>query len=157
MTAHVDTSDDRWSRLSRSELIALGRGLVTERLESLGCTVKAPSSRTDSKLEVVTPSGRSSEVFVSTQRLGGYVFWTKRRLQPARNRFAAIALLADAEDPDLYLVPTTEWRSAVPPLKDRDNIGKRSEPEYGISLARSSLAALERYRWDERAAKTLFE
>jgi hypothetical protein len=156
MTAHVNTSDDRWSQLSRSELIALGRGIVIERLESLGCTVKAPSSRTDSKLEVATASGRSSEVFVSTQRLGGYVFWTKRRLQPARNRFAAIALLADAEDPDLYLVPSTEWRSAVPPLKDRDNVGKRSEPEYGISLARSSLAALERYRWDERAGKAFF-
>jgi hypothetical protein len=32
------------------------------------------------KLEVETPSGRAVELFVSTQRAGGYVFWTKRRL-----------------------------------------------------------------------------
>jgi hypothetical protein len=118
--------------------------------------VTAPSSRIGGKLEVETPSGRLVEVFVSTQRLGGYVFWTKRRFQPASNRFAAIVLLADAEDPDVYLVPSTEWRSALPPLADRDNIGKQSEPEYGISLARSSLPALQRYAWDERAGADHF-
>ncbi len=122
-----------------------------ERLENLGCTVTPPSSRIAGKLEVRTPSGRSVEVFVSTQRLGGYVFWTKRRFQPASHRFAAVVLLADAEEPYVYLVPSTEWRSASPPLTNRDHIGKRSEPEYGISLARSSLDALQRYAWDEKA------
>lgn len=53
-------------------------------------------------------------------------------------------LLTDAEDPGVYLVPSTECNNASPPLKDRDNIGKKSEPEFGISLARSSLPALER-------------
>jgi hypothetical protein len=77
------------------------------------------------------------------------VFWTKRRFQPASDRFAAIVLLADAADPELYLVPSTEWQSASPPLRDRPNVGKKSEPEYGISLARSFLPALQRYRWDD--------
>jgi hypothetical protein len=149
MTAHHDVTADQWTQLGRQELIALGRTLVTARLEGLGCTVKAPSSRIGSKLDVQTPSGRSIEVFVSTQRVGGYVFWTKRRFQPASERFAAIVLLRDGEDPDLYVVPSTEWLTASPPLTDRPNIGKKSEPEYGISLARSSLPALERYRWDE--------
>jgi hypothetical protein len=144
---------DQSSQLGRSERIALGKAIVTERLEVLGCTVRPPSSLSDGKLDVQTPSGRSIEVFVSTQRVGGYVFWTKRRLQPASSRFAAIVLLIDGEDPDLYLVPTAAWRSAAPPFTDRDNIGRRSEPEYGISLARSSLSALEGYRWDERSEK----
>ena len=156
MSATHNKTSDRWSQLSRQELIALGKTIVTERLESLGCTVNAPSSRIGGKLDVQTPSGRSLEVFASTQRLGGYVFWTKRRLQPASTRFAAIVLLADAEDPDLYLVPSTEWRNASPPLKNRDNVGKQSEPEYGISLARSSLPALQRYAWDESSAREYF-
>ena len=59
------------------------------------------------------------EVFVSTQRLGGYLFWIKRRFQPASHRFAAIVLLADAEEPYVHLVPSTEWRNASPPLTDR--------------------------------------
>lgn len=151
-----NTTDDRWSQLSRNELVALGKTLVTERLESLGCTVTPPSRLLDGKLDVRTPSERSAEVFVSTQRVGGYVFWTKQRLQPASNRFAAIVLLADGEDPELYLVPSTAWRSASPPLKDRDYVGKKSEPEYRISLARSSLPSLQRYGWDEPTAKEHF-
>jgi hypothetical protein len=156
MSATRKTTNERWSQLSRTELIALGRTLVTERLQDLGCTVKAANGRSSSKLEVTTASGRSIEVFVSTQRLGGYVFWTKRRFQLASDRFAAIALLADAAEPNLYLVPSTEWRAASPPLTNRDNLGKRSEPEYGMSLARSSLPALERYAWDERAGQDYF-
>lgn len=153
MSASSKSATNQWSELGRSERIALGKALVTERLEGLGCTVKAPMSLIDGKLDVRTPSGRSIEVFVSTQRVGGYVFWTKRRLQPAPERFAAIVLLTDGEDPHLYLVPTTEWRHASAPFTDRDNIGKRSEPEYGISLARSSLPALERYLWNDASAK----
>ncbi len=155
MSAHGNMTE-RWSQLSRSERIALGKATVTERLENLGCTVQAPSSLIDGKLAVRTPTGRALEVFVSTQRVGGYVFWTKRRLQPASDRFAAIVLLADAEVPAVYLVPSTEWRSAPPPFTDRDNVGKQSEPEYGISLARSSLPALQRYGWDETSARGYF-
>jgi hypothetical protein len=145
------STTDRWSDLGRSELIALGRTLVTERLVALRCTVEEPSTLTGGTLKVQTPSERSLEGFVSTQRVGGYVFWTQRRLQPANDRFAAIVLLGEAEEPSVYLVPTTEWLHASPPLKDRPNIGKRSEPEYGISVARSSLPALERYAWTETA------
>ena len=156
MSASRQKTDDRWSQLSRQELIGLGRAIVKERLENLGCTVKAPRNRIGGKVEVVTPSGRSLEVFVSTQRLGGYAFWTKRRFEPASNRFAAIVLLGEAEHPDVYLVPSTEWRSASPPLTDRPNAGKRSEPEYGISLARSSLPALQRYAWDASSGNDHF-
>lgn len=148
MSGEATTNEDRWSRLSRLDLVALGKTLVTERLEAIGCTVMPPSARLDGRLTVKTPTGKAAEVFVSTQRLGGYVFWTKRRLQLASNRFAGVVLLTDAEEPFVYLVPSLEWSHAAPPLKDRDNIGKRSEPEYGISLARSSLPSLSRYAWD---------
>jgi len=126
---------------------------VTKALESAGCAVEAPASRTDGKFHAQTPGGRSIEVFVSTQRVGGYVFWTKRRFRPESKRYAAIVLLADSEDPNVYLIPSTEWRNASPPFTDRDNIGKRSDPEYGVSLAGSSLPALERYVWDEAWGK----
>jgi hypothetical protein len=151
----METTSDRWTQLNRQELIALGKTIVTERLESLGCTVQAPGGRSGGKLDVRTPSGRPIEVFVSTQRVGGYAFWTKRRLQPASDRLVALVLLGEAEHPDLYLLPSTEWQSASPPLIDRDNVAKKSEPEYGISLGPSSLPALERYAWDARSAMEL--
>lgn len=156
MSPQPNKTADRWSQLSRSELIALGKTVVRDRLESLGCSVDAPRSLIDGRLHVQTPAGRSLEIFVSTQRGGGYVFWTKRRFQPESDRFAAVVLLADATDPDVYLLPSTEWLNASPPLTNRDNIGKKSEPEFGISLAHSSLPELERYRWDERHGNDYF-
>jgi hypothetical protein len=156
MTADLNATGGHRPQLGRQELIALGRTMVTERLESIGCTVDAPSTGGRSKLDVRTPSGRSVEVFVSTHREGGYAFWAKRRLQPADDRLAAVALLGEEDSPDLYLVPSTEWRSPSPPLVDRDNVGKKSEPEYGISLAHSSLPALHRYLWDDESARGLF-
>lgn len=156
MTADHNATDDHRSQLGRQELIALGRTLVTERLESIGCTVDVPSARAGSKLDVWTPSGRTVELFVSTQRVGGYAVWTKRRFQPADDRVAAVAVLGEGDSPDLYLVPSTEWRNASRPLVDRDNVGKESEPEFGILLSRSSLPALRRYLWDDESAKGLF-
>jgi hypothetical protein len=148
MGAKPATNENRWSGLTRQDLVALGKTLVTERLEAIGCTVTPPTARLGGRLTVQTPSGKVAEVFVSTQRLGGYVFWTKRRLQLAANRFAGVVVLTEAEEPLVYLVPSLEWSHATPPLKDRDNIGRRSEPEYGISMARSSLPSLSRYAWD---------
>jgi hypothetical protein len=144
--------DDRWADLGRRELIALGRETVTHWLEGLGCSVAGTSG----PLQVVTPSGRQLEVFVSTQRVGGYAFWTKRRLPLAADRLVAIVVLDGDQEPAVYVVPTSEWHSAQPPLRDRPNVGKKSEPEYGVSLARSSLAALGRYGVREPATLEQF-
>ena len=148
MTRQTEASGSRWADLSRTELIGLGKTIVRERLEELGCRLGGPGGLARGHLDVATPSGRSLEVFVSTQRVGGYVFWTKRRFEPDGDRFAAIVLLDGEQDPSLYLIPSIEWRHPSPPLKDRPNVGKRSEPEYGITLARSSLADLGRFGWD---------
>ena len=156
MSAHAKTTEDRWSQLSRSELTALGKTTVRDRLESLGCSVKVPSSLTDGRLEVSTPSGRSIEVFVSTQRLGGYAFWTQRRLPIASNRFAAVVLLADAADPSVYLVPSTEcWarrlRSRTAPMSARRATPSSASRWLG-RLSRSSRAT----RGTRRRRKTTF-
>jgi hypothetical protein len=155
MPASDDIQDGRWSGLSRSELIALGRRTVTERLEEIGARIAPGGETASGPLAVTTAGGREIEVFVSTQRLGGYAFWTKRRLHPSEDRFAAIVLLADDDDPEVLLMPTTDWLSAEPPLRDRDNIGKRSEAEWGISLAASWMPTLRRYSWDPATAKKL--
>lgn len=155
MSASREKHEGRWSGLTRGQLIAFGRRAVTERLEAIGCRIQSDGKPGSGPLPVTTASGREVEVFVSTQRLGGYAFWTKRRLQPAEDRFAAIVLLAEEDDPEILLVPTTEWLHSEPPLRDRDNAGKRSEPEYGISLAASWMPTLRRYAWDPAAAAKL--
>jgi len=149
------TPNDR-PRLSGSELIAFGKRTVTSKLEEIGCDVTAPANPRDGKLSVRTTSGRSLEVFVSTQRVGGYAFWTKRRLQPARHRFAAVVLVDARSGPELYLVPSIECVDASPPPTNRDYEGKASEPEYGVELGASSLSPLRRFAWNDRVARQHF-
>jgi hypothetical protein len=147
---------DRWATLGRVDLVSFGKDLVTDRLERLGCTVVRPTNPVDGKLEVGTATGRSVEVFVATQRVGGYAFWTKRRPHPARHRLAVLVLLNQGPEPALYVVPSEDWLEPAPPLTDRDYEGRASEPEYGIEIGRSSLPRLRRYAWTETAAKEYF-
>ena len=133
---------------TRSALVAEGLRLVTRRFQSVGCTVDEPARR-GGTFEVRTPSGRTLGMYVSTQHVGGYAFWPKRRFTPASDLIAAIALVNAGPEPDLYVIPSTEWLNARSPFTDRDNVGKRSEPEYGVSLSRSSLPALEPFRWSD--------
>jgi hypothetical protein len=147
---------DRWRQLRGVALIAYGKDYVTERLEGLGCTVTRASNPVDGRLSVRTAGGRALEVFVSTQRVGGYAFWTKRRLQPSGDRFAVLVVLAEASEPDVFLVPSTDWVAAAPPLTDRDYVGRKSEPEYGIELAPAALPLLQRYAWTDAKAKRAF-
>jgi hypothetical protein len=141
---------------STTDLIAFGKRLATAKLEEAGCRVTPPGNPREGKLAVRTPSGRRVEVFVSTQRIGGYAFWTKRRLQPAADRFAVVVLFDAAPSSRLYLVPSTEWDHARSPLTDRDYVDQASEPEYGIELGRSRLDQLEQYAWDDRRAAEHF-
>jgi hypothetical protein len=147
---------EQWSRLGGTELIEFGKEIVAMRLERIGCRVRRPANPRDGRLEVTAADGRPLEVFVSTQRVGGYAFWSKRRLQPARHRFAALVLLSDEPEPGVYLVPSVDWLEPAPPLTDRDYVGQKSPPEYGIEIGRSRLASLRRYAWTEQAAGAHF-
>lgn len=137
---------------SRSALVSIGLQLVTQRLESVGCTIEAPPRR-GAAFAVRTPSARKLGFYISTQHVGGYAFWPKRRFTPASDLLAAIVLISADPEPDLYVIPSTEWLTARSPFTDRDNVGKRSEPEYGVSLSRSSLPHLERFRWSDAIVK----
>jgi hypothetical protein len=145
-----------WSGLAGTDLIAFGKDIVARKLERLGCMVTPPSNPRDGKLAIRTRAGRRVEVFVSTQRVGGYAFWTKRRLQPSDQRFAVLVLLGDNPGPGVYLIPSLDWSDASPPLTDRDYEGGKSEPEYGIEISESSVPMLRRYAWTDASAEEHF-
>lgn len=147
-------SDYSWSELRRSDIKELGRSLVERRLEECGCRV-VPDHDARSGLLVVHGLHSTTEVYVSTQRVGGYAFWTKRRLEPAPHRFAALVLLDDGHAPALYCIPTIDWLEPSPPLTSRDYIGKASEPEYGIEINTAALPALNRYAWTAATERRL--
>jgi hypothetical protein len=143
-----------WLDLSPSEKAVRGRELVARRLEGHGGRVIQDARPPGSPLRVRGRT-RECELFVSTQKVGGYAFWTKRRLEPAGDRYVAIVLLSEGEAPELFLIPTLDFRHAAKPLTDRDFVGLKSEPEYGVELTAASIARLQPYAWADREPELL--
>lgn len=150
----VMSPEYRWSAMGRREITEIGRALVQQRFEKVGCAVTRDRDARSGRMIVRGRTVRS-EVYVSAQRVGGYAFWTKRRLHPAAHRFAALVLLAESAPPELYLIPTLDWLNATPPLTDRDYIGLASEPEWGVEINSAALPTLRRYRWTSESAARL--
>ena len=60
----------------------------------------------------------------------------------------------DGKLPDVYLIPTLEWKNPNGVLVDReyDKPGQKSKPEWGINVSAKNLPALEKY-----SASRIFE
>jgi hypothetical protein len=137
-------ADDHRQPRGPQEMKELGRRIVRDHLESLGCSVTEDPDRRSSRLTVRSRT-TTSTLYLSTQHAGGYAFWAKRRLQPQADRFVALVCLHDDAAPSRFLIPTLDWLDASGPLTDPDYLGRKSEPEYGVRL--TDLAALRRYVW----------
>jgi hypothetical protein len=55
-----------------------------------------------------------------------------------------------------YVVPSNAWVEAAPPLTDRDYVGRKSEPEYGIEIGAPQVPLLRRFRWSEAVEREYF-
>jgi hypothetical protein len=91
---------------------------------------------------------RYHDVQVKTVRSrNSYVFMRKAKFPLAPNLLLALIILDEGHEPDMYLIPASVWRDARPPFVDRDYAGKKSAPEYGLTLSSSAIAALEPFRF----------
>lgn len=133
------TSGHHWRDMGRTEIKELGRAIVEQRLTQLGCAVARDGDARSGRMLVRARNSRA-ELYVSTQRVGGYAFWTKRRLEPAVDRYAVLVLLSEGEPPALYCIPTLDWLTPSHPLTDRDYVGQASEPDGASKSTAQRLA-----------------
>lgn len=85
---------------------------------------------------------------VKSLRSTGYVFMRKEHFQPADNLYLALALLFEGQAPQLFLIPSTVWKSPDAVFVDRNYEGRKSDPEWGLNLSQKNMAALEPYRFE---------
>lgn len=90
---------------------------------------------------------RFLEIQVKTIRAAkpGYIFMRKRHFEIRADTFLALVHLAEGVEAALYLIPSVVWRDPVPPFASRDYEGKKSEPEYGLSIGPATLPGLRQY------------
>lgn len=97
---------------------------------------------------------RYYDVQVKSQRMGKgraspYIFMRKSQFEPRETLLLAVVLFEDGEVPRLYLIPSTEWLVHNPLFVSRDyGEGRKSPPEWGLSITRGNLQSLEEYRFE---------
>jgi hypothetical protein len=89
------------------------------------------------------------EIQVKATRGLQYVFLRKQVFPIHPNRFLAYVYFVGDEAPTIYLIPSTAWRIPDDLFVSHDYEGKRSAPEYGLSLTPRKLLRLEPYRLEQ--------
>lgn len=99
---------------------------------------------------VYTKSGKEIKIKVrSISQMGSYIFIRKDKFDiDDPYLYMAVAYITDNEE-ILYLIPATDWKMDIYPLKgkDYDKPGLVSEPEWGINYSYKAKDALEKYRF----------
>lgn len=96
---------------------------------------------------------RYYDVQVKSARDLNYIFFWKDRFAPRENLLAAIVLFSDGSEPALYLIPSIAWLKPNALLVDRDYEGKKSKPEWGLSLSKRALSLLKEYEFASVAGR----
>ncbi len=143
-----------WSSLSHLQLGRYAEYFVKLELTLYGFQVFT-SEVDDRGIDFVARSedGTFYEVQVKSLRKSGYVFLRKEHCVPAPHRLLAFVLFRDNEEPRAYLIPTTVWLTPSGPFVSRDyGEGKKSAPEWGLTVSDKRLSELDAYRFGVTAA-----
>ena len=138
-----------WTSLNSLQLGRLAEYHVTMALVRAGLDVYTPAID-DRGIDLVARlgPGRYLEIQVKATRGFNYVFMRKNVFAIDPFRYLAYVLFVGELEPIVYLLPSTLWRAPSNLFISRDYEGKKSPPEYGLSVTKANRHLLERFRLD---------
>jgi len=110
-------------------------------------------------------AGRFKEIQVKSMYKGKYTFVSKDKMQVSNDNptikkdyYWFFIYFSEGEIPKTYIIPGCDWESADGILLiDRDYDGKKSAPEYGLSVTSKSIPLLVKYEVTPALIKKYFE
>lgn len=144
--------DDRsWAHLDKLKVGRYGEYFAKMALVRAGFDVYSPEvddKAIDLVLRVPGSPPRYFDVQVKTIRptKASYLFMRKRHFVIESNRYLALVLLREGQEPAMYMIPASVWREPQAPFSSRDYEGLKSEPEYGLTISPDAMRALEPFR-----------
>lgn len=90
---------------------------------------------------------------VKSIREKGYVFMRKEKFDLSTDLYLALAILDEGSEPRLFLIPSEAWKEPNTLLVDRDYIGKKSKPEWGVNLSKKNMVLLKEYSFAKMASQ----
>ncbi len=153
MIGRKRTVEYKWSGLNRLQLGRYAEYFVKMEFTLHGFDVYT-SEVDDKGIDfVIRKYSRYHDVQVKSKRGLHYVFFSKDKFELRDNLLAVIVIFFEGELPYHYLIPATAWLKPNELLRDRDYLGKKSKPEWGLNLSQRNLPLLEEYRFDKMVEK----
>lgn len=138
----------KWSQLSSLQLGRYAEYYAKMEFASYGLAIYS-SEVDDIGIDFVvrSPSKRFYEIQVKSIRdKTGYIFAQKDKFDAYQgNLFMAVVIFKDEFQPQLYLIPATEWQKPNDLLRDKDYVGLKSKLEWGINISAKNSPLLEQY------------
>ena len=138
-----------WSRLNHLQV-----GKYAEYFVKMECVLygfDVYSAEVDDKgIDFVIRKGHDSyyDVQVKSSRGFNYIFFPKVKFELRDNMLAAVVFFMPNEAPDLFLIPSTAWRAPNRCFVSRDYEGKKSNPEWGLSVTPTTYPMLAEYSFE---------
>jgi hypothetical protein len=138
----------KWSDLNNQQVGAYAEYFVKMEMTMYGFQVYG-TEVDDRGVDFVArfECGRFLTIQVKAVRSYNYVFMRKVIFPISQEMYLALALLFEGEEPVLYLIPSTVWEKPNAFFVDRQYIGKKSEPEWGVNLSKKNMHFLEPYKF----------
>jgi hypothetical protein len=143
----------KWSLLTKQQVGAYVEYFVKMELTMFGFHVYG-TEVDDRGVDFIAQFGDGPflKIQVKSVRDSGYVFMEKSKFSLHEHRLLAFGLLIEGQPPNLFLIPSLEWRSPNALLRDRDYGGElKSAPEWGMNISKKNLTLLAAYSFEKTA------
>ena len=100
--------------------------------------------------------GKFFEIQVKSLRAekSGYVYQTKEKFDVNNeNLFLALVVFQNGLAPQLFLINSQEWLTPNEVLRNREYIGLKSDPEWGINYSKKNLPVLQKFSFNAMIEK----
>lgn len=135
-----------WKNLNYPQVGKYAGQLVKTALISNGLDV-CDAAEESSEVDFAIRNGQSTCLDIQVKSIRGrnYLFFPKSRFTIRENLFLAIVVFLE-ENPDIYLIPSTDWLKPDNLLIERKYEDLQNAAEWGINISRKNWPLLERYR-----------
>jgi len=148
-----------WSKLSSLQLGRYAEYYAKMEFSSYGLEVYT-SEVDDHGIDFIvkTKLGNYLEIQVKSARHTNYVFMQKNKWNiESKNTYLVLLIFADSKLPDVYLIPATAWKMPNALLCNKDYVGLKSKPEYGINLSKKNEFLLQSFRMEATISELLLK
>lgn len=144
----VDRYD--WTRLNKLQLGRYAEYFVKMEFTLYGFDVYT-SEVDDRGIDFVIRKGHERYYDVQVKSIRGlkYIFFPKSTFELRDNLLAAIVIFIPLLPPELFLVPARVWERLNRLFVGYDYEGKKSKPEWGLNLSKTTYPLLADYAFDK--------